>query len=145
MGQDPRANHDSALNEPVGDPGRDAEGERGQGVDEGGTVKDGGDGNQILDNVHDRLGGVTDEEVGRDSVSDLLDGEVHRDVVSLELLLGLDLVLDYDTATHLVVNNMRGCHCCCFLLPWLVWGEVYGKKEQVELKRMEVRKVEGEV
>lgn len=121
MGQNPGANHDSALDEPVGDPGRDAEGERGQGVDEGGTVKDGGDGDQILDNVHDRLGGVTDKEVGGDGVSDLLDSEVHGDVVSLELLLGLDLVLDYDAATHLVVNNMRGCHCvvcCCCFLGW---------------------------
>lgn len=110
MGQDPGSDHDGALDDPVGDPGRDTESQRGQGIDEGSTIKDRSDGDKIFDDMHDRLCGITDKEVGRNSITDLFDGEVHWDVVLLKLLLGLDLVLDDNTMTDLVFNNVRGCH-----------------------------------
>ena len=123
MGQDPGTDHDSALNDPVSNPGWDPEGERGQGVDEGGAIKDGGDGDEILDNMHDGFGGVADEEVGGDSVTDLLDGEVHGDIALLILALGLDAVLDDDSLTDLIFDNVWGRHSSeCFCSEWVGEG-----------------------
>lgn len=106
MAQDKRADHDSALDDRVSHPGRDAEDKRGQGVDEGGAIHERSDSDNILDSVHDRPGGISDEEVGRYGFPDLLDGQVHGDVASLEQRLGVDLLVVYDTLSNLAVNNI---------------------------------------
>lgn len=142
MSQDPGSNHDSSLNDPVSDPGRDPQSERGQSVDKGSAVKDSSDGDQILDDVHDRLCGVPDEEMGGDRITDLLDCEFHGHIVALVLLLGGSLVLDDDTATDLIFNDVRRGH---FGDGWGVGGwKVEGGEERSKEEWKEEEKEKGE-
>lgn len=108
MGQNKRADHDSALDDRVGDPGGETRSEGRQSVDEGGTVDKGSNGGHILQKY------MMDLAVFRTKrwagIASLISLMVHGDIVSLEQRLGLGLVVSYDALSNLGINNIRRRH-----------------------------------
>lgn len=110
MSQDPRSNHDSSLNNPVGDPGRNSQRKRRQGVDKGCAIKDGSNSDKIFENMHDGFCSIANEEMSGDGVADLFNCEIHGDISILVLILGFDIIFDNNSVTDLILDNVRRGH-----------------------------------